>query len=34
MAREIDEAFIDDAIERYQRIDAQLADFTRACAGM
>jgi DNA-binding protein YbaB len=34
MAREIDEAFIDEAIERYQRIDAQLDDFTRACAGM
>jgi DNA-binding protein YbaB len=34
MAREIDEAFIDEAIERYQRIETQLADFERACAGM
>ncbi len=30
MAREVDEAFIEEAIERYQRIDAMLADFNAA----
>lgn len=34
MAREIDEEFIDEAVERYRRIDAQLAAFATACAGM
>jgi DNA-binding protein YbaB len=34
MAREIDEAFIDEAIERYQRVEAQLAQFNQACAAM
>jgi len=34
MAREIDEAFIDEAIERYRRIEEQLAEFARACAAM
>lgn len=29
MGREIDEAFIDEAVRRYQRIDAQLAEFRR-----
>ena len=33
MAREIDEAFIDEAIERYQRIDARLAEFRRVGDG-
>jgi DNA-binding protein YbaB len=34
MAREIDEAFIDEAIDRYQRVEAQLAEFNQACAAM
>jgi DNA-binding protein YbaB len=34
MAREIDEVFIDEAVERYRRIDAQLAAFAKACTGM
>ena len=34
MAREIDEAFIDEAIDRYQRFEAQLAEFNQACAAM
>jgi DNA-binding protein YbaB len=34
MAREIDERFIEEAVERYQRIDAQLGAFTKACAEM
>ena len=32
MAREIDEAWIDEAIERYRRIDALRAEFERAVA--
>ena len=34
MAREIDELFIEEAIERYQRIDERLAEFAKATAGM
>jgi DNA-binding protein YbaB len=34
MARDIDEDFIDEAVERYRRIDAALAAFGKACAGM
>jgi DNA-binding protein YbaB len=34
MAREIDEAFIDEAIDRYQRVEAQLAQFNQSCAAM
>jgi DNA-binding protein YbaB len=30
MGREIDEAWIDEAVERYQRIEARLAEFDRA----
>jgi DNA-binding protein YbaB len=30
MAREIDEAFIEEAVERYQRLDAVLAGFDKA----
>jgi len=30
MAREIDEHFIEEAIERYQRLDARLAEFDKA----
>jgi DNA-binding protein YbaB len=30
MAREIDEGWIDEAVERYQRIEARLAEFDRA----
>jgi DNA-binding protein YbaB len=30
MAREIDEAFIEAAVERYQRLDGLLADFEKA----
>jgi DNA-binding protein YbaB len=30
MGREIDGAWIDEAIERYQRVEAQLADLERA----
>jgi hypothetical protein len=32
MAREIDEAWIDEAIERYRRIDALRAEFDKAVA--
>ncbi len=32
MGREIDEAWIEEAIERYQRIEALQADFERALA--
>jgi DNA-binding protein YbaB len=32
MAREIDEAWIDEAIERYRGIEARLAEFDRAVA--
>jgi DNA-binding protein YbaB len=34
MAREIDEAWIEEAIERYQRIESQLAEFERAAKGV
>lgn len=34
MAREIDEAWIDEAVERYRGIEARLADFDRAVAGV
>jgi DNA-binding protein YbaB len=30
MGRDIDETWIDEAIERYQRLEAQLAEFHRA----
>jgi hypothetical protein len=33
MAREIDEAWIDDAIERYRRIEVLRAEFDKAVAG-
>ena len=32
MAREIDEAWIDEAIERYRRVEALRAEFDRAIA--
>jgi DNA-binding protein YbaB len=34
MGREIDEAFIDEAVQRYQRVEARLAEFHRASAAM
>src|SRR5262245_35558074 len=34
MAREIDEAFIDEAVRRYQRIDARMAEFRRVSEEM
>jgi DNA-binding protein YbaB len=34
VAREIDEMFIEEAIERYWRIDERLADFAEATASM
>jgi DNA-binding protein YbaB len=34
MAREIDEAFIEAAVERYQRLDALLAEFDKAVRGV
>ena len=34
MAREIDEAFIDEAMERYRRSSAQLAEFDKAVRGV
>jgi DNA-binding protein YbaB len=34
MAREIDEAFIEAAVERYRRLDALLAEFDKAVAGV
>ncbi len=34
MAREIDEAWIEDAVERYRRIDALLGEFDTAIQGV
>ncbi|TML23468.1 MAG: YbaB/EbfC family nucleoid-associated protein [Actinobacteria bacterium] len=34
MGREIDEAFIEAAVERYQRLDTRLAEFEKALAGV
>jgi DNA-binding protein YbaB len=34
MGREIDEVFIEEAIERYRRIDERHAEFVKASAGM
>ena len=34
MGREIDEAFIDEAVHRYQRIETRIAEFNRASAAM
>jgi DNA-binding protein YbaB len=34
MAREIDEAWIEEAIERYQRIEARQAEFEKAVKGV
>jgi DNA-binding protein YbaB len=34
MSREIDEAWIEEAVERYRRIDALLADFDKAASGV
>jgi DNA-binding protein YbaB len=34
MAREIDEAWIEEAIERYQRIEARQAEFDKAASGV
>jgi DNA-binding protein YbaB len=34
VAREIDETFIEEAVERYQRVDALLADFETAMRGV
>jgi DNA-binding protein YbaB len=34
MAREIDEAWIEQAIERYQRIEARQAEFEKAVRGV
>lgn len=34
MAREIDEVFIEEAIQRYQRIDERNAEFAKASARM
>jgi DNA-binding protein YbaB len=34
MVREIDEVFIEEAIERYLRIDERQAEFVKASAGM
>jgi DNA-binding protein YbaB len=34
MGREIDEAWIEEAIERYQRLDAVRADFDKALQGV
>jgi DNA-binding protein YbaB len=34
MAREIDEAWIEDAIERYRRIESAQAEFERALLGV
>ena len=33
MAREIDEAWIDEAIDRHRRLDVLRADFDKAVAG-
>src|SRR5262249_9629671 len=34
VGREIDEAFIEEAVERYQRVDALLSDFEKAVRGV
>jgi DNA-binding protein YbaB len=34
MAREIDEAFIEAAVERYQRLDGLVAEFEKAVQGV
>ena len=34
MAREIDEAWIEEAIERYQRLEQLLADFDKRASGL
>jgi DNA-binding protein YbaB len=34
MAREIDEAWIEEAVERYRRIDALFAEFDKAVKGV
>jgi DNA-binding protein YbaB len=34
VGRDVDEDFIEAAVERYRLIDAQLAAFTKACATM
>jgi DNA-binding protein YbaB len=34
VGREIDEAFIEEAVERYQRVDALLTDFEKAMRGV
>ncbi|HKS99768.1 MAG TPA: YbaB/EbfC family nucleoid-associated protein [Rugosimonospora sp.] len=34
MAREIDEAFIEEAVERYRRVDELLAEFQKAIRGV
>jgi DNA-binding protein YbaB len=34
MAREVDEAFIEEAVERYRRVDALLAEFDKAVRGV
>jgi DNA-binding protein YbaB len=34
VAREIDEGWIEEAIERYQRVERLLADFTKALASV
>ncbi|HLL68138.1 MAG TPA: YbaB/EbfC family nucleoid-associated protein [Micromonosporaceae bacterium] len=34
MAREIDEAWIEEAVERYRRIDGLLAEFDKALTGV
>jgi DNA-binding protein YbaB len=34
MGREIDEAFIEEAVERYQRLDTLLTEFDKAVAGV
>lgn len=34
MAREIDEAWVEDAIERYRRIEALQAEFDKAMSGV
>jgi len=34
MAREIDEAFIEAAVERYQRLDGLIAEFDKAVQGV
>ena len=34
VVREVDEQFIEEAIERYQRIDERLAEFAKASSGL